>query len=179
MPYRIASLAASHPLALKALAVGYSGAFSAFVGEMITGREVFAAILGVASALITAYFATKPAVMRARIEEHAQEVTEQENSDSRRDRLHARELAFEQRRTQYHIKRENLARRSKHNALNEVNRAYFYIHELQRLMVNKHLDFQEFEFKTSDAICGEEDRQLEMIEPPESIETSGQHSTQT
>lgn len=167
---------AEYPKALRAVATIWSGVFSFGITEAITGRDLIAAFIGILSAGVTGWIATRPAVLSVKLDEQKQHFTEQTSNDQERDRLHARELAFESSRTTYFMKLEKLSRISKHKAINELNAAYLYIRDLQRSIDRSgtQLEYDAFNFKTYDQICGDEDRQMAELDPPASISVSSE-----
>ncbi len=170
--------AAEHPKLMQLIASAYSFVFGFGLVEAITGREILAGVLALLSACVAGYFASKPAVMRARIEEKQQHHTEQSSNEDERDRIHKKEIEFEQRqrksdldfekaRTNYFIKVERFSRASKHKAMSEINRLNFYAQELQRQLKVAGIPYKDVDFKYHEEICGEEDRAIALIELPE------------
>lgn len=145
---------------IKATKLGAAGmawltSFAAI--DLTTGQAALAAVLAFASAVLAAWLATRPALIRER---NQKELTEEE-----------RHVRWLQSRIQYHSQQVVLVRVSKHNALGYIDSCHAWIRKVQTQMGE---NVPPFTFKYHDELCGDEDRGMALLTLPSEI-----HSTQT
>jgi gas vesicle protein len=162
------------------------------VGELTTGTGLLSALIGGVVAIVVVLLTRQPqreqnrqsleaAARQAAKEDAAIHSTETAGIIDNLVKVHAEEKkaileaaahaqGFFQERILYlsneaQVSRSvrELVRISKHNALSEVNKSYFYIRALQEICKNCKVDITSlpsFEFKEYEDICGVEDKQI-------------------
>lgn len=126
--------------------------------DVTTGQAGLAAVLALISAVLAAWLATRPALMRERNLREA-------NEESRHER-------WMQSRIQYHAQVAVLVRQSKHNALGYVDSCHAHIYKL-RALLPPGVEPPEFKFKYHDELCADEDRGMAALVFPSDIHTTG------
>jgi hypothetical protein len=158
MAARVQNIPVSLKVAPLLKAASFAGGMTFFIGEFIGDRTLDVAAIGLVSAVLAAFFAALPGLLR--------------EVNSRRARSEDRESAFLRERINYAAQQLVLVRASKHNALAHVQELQAHIGKLRALMSVAKIEPPLFEFKYYDDLCGEEDRVLAQLALPDGIHTS-------
>src|SRR5207237_3804248 len=118
-----------HPQLSRLHAAIIAGAASFGLIDLTIGQGAFAAIVALCSAAGAAYLASRPALMQARIAQKQLSDAEAQTNFVRQAQLHTEVVKFLQSRIEYNGRREALSRKSKHNALGELQRVTAYVYE--------------------------------------------------
>ena len=148
-----------HIARLKAAGFAFTPTF--FGAEVLTGQMVVAGLLALVSAVVAAWLASRPGVIR-----------ERSQSKQSEEEQH---IGFLQERIRYHSQVVVLVRTSKHNAFNYIDSLHAHVGKLREQLRTAGVEPVEFTFKYHDDLCGDEDRgMLELIRPPELASRSGE-----
>jgi hypothetical protein len=134
---------------LKATKIGAGGLawmMSFVLADVTTGQALVAAFFATISAVLAAWLATRPAIIRER--------NQKEMSDE------DRHVKWLEQRIYFHSQQVVLVRQSKHNCLGYIESCHAYIRKLQEMVGG---DAPPFEFKYHDDLCGDEDRGMAQI----------------
>lgn len=144
---------------VKAAAIALTSAFAAI--ELTTGQAVVAGAFAVLAAVLGAWLASRPNLIRERA--HSKQSEED------------RRIRWYQERIEYHAARVELVRQSKHNLSGYVE----VCHGWMRGALKQHPDLPPFDFKYHDDLCGDEDKaMLHLTMPSEFAARSGEiHET--
>lgn len=129
--------------------------------DLTTGQAALAALLAFLSAVLAAWLATRPAIIKVR---HEKELAEE-----------ARNERWLQSRILYHSKVATLVRQSKHNALGYVDACHAHIYKL-RALLPPGVEVPEFTFKYHDELCAEEDKGMAQLVFPSEVQPAGTQS---
>lgn len=140
--------------------------------ELTTGHTILAAVLAFLSAILAAYLASRPALLRVRVDRDRQQ--------SERDaEAVTQQIAFLQDRIRYHAAVAVILRNSKHLYGNELASAYKHMWKLEEALRAAGVPCPEYDYKSGSELNEEEDRQMAALALPvedDPHRTSGTHA---
>lgn len=151
MPMRLMNIAS-----VKAAAAALPASFALI--EVTTGQAALAAVCSLLAAVLAAWLATRPGVIR----EKAQSRMAEEE----------RHLSWYRERIEYNSSRAELVRASKHKCLNYIEACHGHMDKCYAALKAGGAEPPAFERKYYDDLCGEEDRVLALLALPAEIHTT-------
>ena len=126
--------------------------------QSTSGHVIAGGLFALLSAVMAAFLTSLPGILRER--------------NARKAREEERHIAWLEQRITYHSQREVLVRKSKHNALEQLEEAQAHITRLRGILRETAADIPPYDFKYYDELCGDEDRALAMLTLPLEVRES-------